>query len=97
MKDLFEACAEDPLLDSTDLSKLDYRGREMRKWLVNLTSSVAPERLEAVKSMLTLALRRQANTDDNITRAFIDRIERSMDEALDFVGIPQPVDEPVPA
>jgi hypothetical protein len=47
--------------------------------------------------MLTLALRRQANTDDNITRAFIDRIERSMDEALDFVGIPQPVDEPVPA
>jgi hypothetical protein len=89
MKDLFKACAEDPLLDSTDLSKLDDRGREMRKWLVNLTSSVAAERFEAVKSKLTLALRRQANTDDNITRAFIDEIERSMDEAMDFVGIPQ--------
>ena len=40
MKDLFEAFAQDPLLEPTGLVKVRSRVRETLKWLVNLSNEL---------------------------------------------------------
>ena len=85
---LNESVQDDSVLDSTDVSKLLSRIREMQSWTVNLSSGQVSTRFEAVRQGLSEALRRQSETDD-LAEATVAEIENSINEALEYIGIPQ--------
>lgn len=88
IKDLFESLADDPHLDSTDLSRIRDRARETLKWLVNLSSKVTADRLSVVQTEIVEALEEQARNDPNVSFDLVASIQKSMEESLGFIGLP---------
>lgn len=94
MKDLLESLIGDPRLDSTDLSRIRDRTREMLKWLVNLSSQVTADRLSVVQTEIIEALEEQAQKDPNVSLDLVASIQKSMEESLGFIGLPFRVLQP---
>jgi|SRR5579864_970096 len=89
VKQLSESVQNDRVLAHYDVLKLLSRIREIQGWTINLSSGQVSRRFESVRQGLSKALQRQRDVDKNITREMVFEIERSVNEALEFIGVPQ--------
>jgi hypothetical protein len=88
MKELLETFAKDPHVEPADAIKVGVRVREMQKWIVNLYNRFSSDRLALIQTELTEALEEQARRDENVSFTFVAAIQKSMEESLNFIGIP---------
>jgi hypothetical protein len=91
VKQLNESVQDDEILGSFDVLKLLARIREIQGWTINLNSDEVSRRFEAVRQGLSDALQAQSKTEKNVDARMVVEIENSINEALEFVGIPQRV------
>ena len=89
MRQLSELCRDDELLELGDISKLEARVREIQGWTINLHSSEVSNRFEEIRMGVGKLLQAQSEVDAEVSKEMVRSIEDFIDDALEFIGIPQ--------
>jgi hypothetical protein len=89
VRQLGESIPDDRILAHYDVLKLLSRIREIQGWTINLRSGEVSQRFESVRQGLSQALQSQSYVDENVTEEIVVEIEKSVNDALEFIGVPQ--------